>query len=131
MRMMVCSLCDGKRADERGHRCIECNGEGGFLYGSSRPLDEVIEEIEKTVAILDQDKAELARAKEALRGAKKEHRGQYHKQVSMCGESVDYWESRINILNREYLEAQGRPENANRRHGEERHRDDESFSLRA
>lgn len=130
-RMVSCSLCDAKKVDGNGHRCVECNGEGWFSYGEDRPLGAIIRDIEVIVEVLDQDRRELEKAKEALRSCKKEHRAQRQKQVVMCGESVDYWESRMVFLDREYREAQERGDDANGGHGTEGDREYESFSLRA
>jgi hypothetical protein len=107
-RMIVCHDCDGRKVDEVGHKCLECQGLGTFLYGEDRPHEQILRDLEDTRRILELSEAERSRAKGNMRGCPPERREQVRRHIQSCEWDVKYWEWRIEALNRE-LEATPRP----------------------
>lgn len=104
VRMLICNLCDGEKVDASGDRCVDCAGIGWFPYGDDRPRASIEADLQSTWRILGEDRGELVRASEALRGCPKEAREGRRKQMVMVGESIAYWEARIECLTRELSE---------------------------
>lgn len=101
MRLMRCNGCDGKKVDRNGHKCIDCNGIGHFHYGENRSPEAILEELAKTRDILRTDEAESKKAGAMFAVCGRELKAQYHKQLTMCNESVAYWAWRIESLETE------------------------------
>jgi hypothetical protein len=102
--MIICHDCDGRKVDENGQKCLECQGLGTFLYGEDRPHEQIRRDLEDTVRILELSKAERAGAKGGMRDCEPEHRAQTLKHIQACEWDVKYWEWRIEALNREFAE---------------------------
>lgn len=100
-RMIICGDCDGRKVDEHGHKCLECQGLGTFLYGEDRPRKLILDDIENTRHILEISKAERTRAKGRFAACEPMLRESLRKQIQACEWDVAYWGWRIDALNRE------------------------------
>jgi hypothetical protein len=107
-RYIVCSLCDGKRVDGEGNRCVECQGLGGSIYGEDRSHDAIVRELASTERILRLDLEELSRAEVKLRVCDGNQRGQCHSHILAVKSSMVYWEFRLGLLRHELIHCEAR-----------------------